>query len=77
MKILELINTIMEMINSLEKRNSTSDLRQHKRISELEDRSIWIVSCEGQHLKNEEKWIKPKRSMGHHQECQHICGWST
>lgn len=76
MKILELINTIMEMINSLET-NSTSDLRQHKRISELEDRSIWIVSCEGQHLKNEEKWIKPKRSMEHHQECQHICDWST
>lgn len=38
--ILELINTIMEIKNSLERRCSTADLREHKRISDLEDRSI-------------------------------------
>lgn len=40
MNILELINTIMEIKNSLKRRPLTASLREHGRISELEDRSI-------------------------------------
>ena len=40
MNILELINTVMEIKDSLERRPSTASLREHGKINELEDRSI-------------------------------------
>lgn len=40
MNILELINTVMEIKDSLERRPSTASLRECGRINELEDRSI-------------------------------------
>lgn len=40
MNILELINTIMEIKNSLKRRPLIASLREHGRINELEDRSI-------------------------------------
>lgn len=51
MNILELINTVMEIKNSLERRPSTASLREHGRINELEDRLIQVIFYEGQNFK--------------------------
>ena len=59
MNILELINTVMEIKNSLERRPSTASLREHGRINELEDRLIQVIFYEGQNFK---KWRQMNRA---------------